>query len=147
MKLKRIIATAFALMSVLVCAAGCGKGSVSVDDIPNYTEYKQNDVNNHKFESYAYSGLSDGMMEQKGLDWYCGHTLITLEQLKEYKACGFDVLMPQSVAIAGTEMLTTVMDLAMQAGLKVIVTDNAIYQGASENPMEVLGKKYATEAA
>lgn len=147
MKLKRIIATAFALMSVLVCAAGCGKGSVSVDDIPNYTEYKQNDVNNHKFESYAYSGLSDGLFEQKGLDWYCGQSLITLEQLKEYKACGFDVLMPQSIGAASADMLKTVMDLAMLAGLKVIVTDNAIYQGASANPMEVNGKVYATEAA
>ncbi len=144
MKLKRIIATAFALVSVLVCAAGC---KPSVEDIPNYTAYKQNDANNHAFESYAYSGLSDGFMEQKGLDWYCGHSLITLEQMKMYKECGFDVLMPQSVAVAGSDTLKTVMDLALQAGLKVIVTDNSIYQGASVNPMEVNGKVYATEEA
>lgn len=146
MKLKRIVTTLLALMSVLVCA-GCGGAGASVEEIPNYTAYRQNDANDHEFETYCYSGLSDGFMEAKGLDWYCGETLITLEKMKEYRECGFTAIMPQSIAVAGTETLNLVLDLALQADLKVVVTDNSIYQGASVNPMEVGGKVYTSEAA
>lgn len=142
MKLKRIVTTFLAAMSVLL-VAGCG----ATADIPKGPNYRESNSNSHSFEAYAYSSVSDGMAEMNGLDWYCGESFITLEQFKYLKECGFTAIMPQSTAVAGTAVLDDVLRLALQAGLKVIITDNRIYQGTSETPMMVYNTLYNSEAA
>lgn len=140
--IKRIGATLLAAMSVLLCA-GCAEKEI---DIPKGPNYEASATNKKEFTFYAYASISDGWTEMKGLDWYCGESFVTLEKFKELKECGFQVAMPQSIAVS-QDAWDYCLELGRQAGIKILITDNAIYQGASTARMTVGGKRYESEEA
>ena len=86
------------------------------------------------FNFYAYGSLEDGNLDGKKYEFEGP----TLESMLELKEAGFDAIMPQSAAAVGEASAgvsapprgaydyRTVLDLAAQAGLKVILTDDAL---------------------
>ena len=141
--IKRIGATLLATLSVLVCG-GCGL--TQEVEIPKGPNYEASATNNKEFTFYAYSSISDGWTEMKGIDWYCGESFITLERFKELKECGFQVAMPQSLAVT-QEAWDYCLELGRQAGIKILITDNTIYQGTTTTPMKFNGTVYDSEEA
>ena len=137
----KIAAIVFAAISVLSCAA-CGASA----EIPKAPNYKRTLSNNKQFVYYAYSGVNGGSTEIKGYDWYTGRSFITLEHFKQYKDNGFDVIMPQSLAVT-KEMWDLCLELGQQADLKVLLNDGRIYQGVSKDPNVVGGKTYTSDKA
>lgn len=125
-----LIAMAFAIS---VSAFGCSAFG-SAKKAPDYAD------NGEKFTFYAYGSVSDGQYIVKGQTYYVGESYITLERLLEYKASGMDVIMPQSTVLPDEDETGAIyknfmnfMDLANQAGLKVIITDNRImYMSAAK---------------
>lgn len=137
--IKRITATLMASLCALACAA-CG----DTGEIPAGPNYDRTIFNNPNFISFAYGSVNNGTTEVKGLDWTTGRNMVTLEKFKEYKECGFDVIMPQSYAVSKAKW-TEVLDLAQQADLKVLITDNRIYQGHSKDEDVINGTTYARD--
>lgn len=127
-------AITFALIFILsvsaLVTAGCGK----IKEGPVYED------NGEKFTFYAYSSVSNGEYIVEGKTYYVGESYITLDRLKEYKDCGLDVIMPQATVLPDEDETSDTyknfmnfMDLANQAGLKVIITDNRImYMSAAK---------------
>ncbi len=81
------------------------------------------------FNFYAYSSLSTGKLD--GVDY--DFSAPTLETMLELKEAGFDVIMPQSAApvgengaARGSYNYKEILDLAQQAGLKVILSDDPL---------------------
>ncbi len=84
---------------------------------------------NKTFNFFAYSSLSNGITN--GNNYAFDEP--TLEDMLELKAAGFDAIMPQSYAAVtsngqtqGIYNYTKILNLAEQAGLKVILTDNVL---------------------
>ncbi len=79
-----------------------------------------------EFNFFAYASLGDGKLD--GVDYNIGEA--TLETMLELKEAGFKAIMPQSYAPVGSDGAIVnydyiqVLDLAHQAGLKVILTDS-----------------------
>ena len=111
---------------------------------PNYKE-------EISFKFYAYSSVGDGTVKQEGdyidmdfdMEPIEGSSLYkpTLESFLELKKAGFYAVMPQSNAVigangaaGGTFDYRAILDLAEQAGLKVILTDNILlYLSSGQN--------------
>ena len=93
--------------------------------VPDYSAY------NHKFECYCYTPPNDGKwIDEGGVVRYSGQDFRTVERYKEYKDCGFDILLMQTAGkFDGTEAweesnAKKVMDKAWEAGIeKIIMTD------------------------
>ena len=82
------------------------------------------------FNFYAYSSLSVGQLN--GCDYDFDEP--TLETLLELKEVGMDAIMPQSLAVVGENGAKsgnfdyrTLLDLAEQAGLKVLLADHILW--------------------
>lgn len=92
--------------------------------VPDYSGY------DHKFECYCYAPPTDGTWVAEGGEIKsAGQDFRTVERYKEYKDCGFDILLMQSAGkYTGEEWETSnakaVADKAFAAGIdKIIMTD------------------------
>ena len=139
MRLKRYIALALTATSLLSLVA-CNQ-QVAEPTAPDYSAY------NHKMSFYCYNPPNDGTWyidktQNPAVKGTAGEDFRTVERYKEYKDCGFDILMMQSSGRYNGEVWETsdtkmVMDRAYQAGLeKIIVTDGRL-QRLSEGCVSV----------
>ena len=125
MKLKRKIATALATVSALCCFSSCSLPFGNEGTAPDYSGY------DNQFLFYCYMPPNDGTWyANDGTPMYAGEDYRNTARYKEYKDCGFDLLMMQhSGKFNGTEaweesITKKVMDQAWAAGIdKIIVTD------------------------
>ena len=101
---------------------------MKVKNAPDYSAYQ------HKFEFYCYTPPNDGMWNEDktktpAVQASAGEDFRTVERYKEYKDCGFDILLMQSAGKYQGEdwdssMAKTVMERAVSAGIeKIIMTD------------------------
>ncbi|MBQ8685726.1 MAG: hypothetical protein IJ514_06125 [Clostridia bacterium] len=137
MKFKKQIALALAATSCLSLVA-CNKQVTPTvtPTAPDYSAYS------HKLSFYCYNPPNDGTWnidktKTPAVRGSAGEDFRTVERYKEYKDCGFDILMMQSSGkYSGQDWETSdtkmVMDRAYEAGIeKIIVTDGRL-QGLSE---------------
>ncbi len=106
----------------------------------------------YSFTQYAYGSVgSSSYVNQEG-ERVETEDFFTLERFQEYKDCGFDVIMPQTAAIASqTEKRDLCLSLAQQVGLKVLLTDNHILYASAQTDKPLVTKDgvagtYATQA-
>ncbi len=116
-----------------------------------YEKYyeKYNDL---KFGLYGYSPPNDGSYTVDGEMRSTGEDYRTVERYKEYKDCGFNILLMQFTArYCGEEWESSdakmVMDKALEAGLKkAIIVDKRIYDLCEiKHGLVGEGKKFAVE--
>ncbi len=79
----------------------------------------------------AYTPPTNGKLEINGIRYYMGEDFRTLERYREYRDCGFDILMQAGETKYSGEPFETselkyMMDLAQQADLKFLVFDQRI---------------------
>lgn len=79
----------------------------------------------------AYTPPTNGKLNISGIKYYMGEDFRTLERYKEYRDCGFDIIMQAGeTKYTGepfeTSELKFMMDLAQQADLKFLVFDQRI---------------------
>ena len=86
------------------------------------------------FNFFAYNSLGDGYLD--GVDYAFDD--ISLETMLEIKEAGFDAIMPQTASQVlnngipnGRFDYLTVLDLAYEAGIKVLLTDHVLLQMSS----------------
>ena len=132
-----------------VCCAVLCVGCQPAEEAPYVAkapDYRKTAKNNAAFTFYSYSSVSNGLETRKDENGNrytveIGPDCITEEKFLEYKACGLEILMPQSVATVGnasayqsggnTPLWKTVLDLAKKTGLKVLLTDNPLMYASS----------------
>ena len=131
-KTKLSIIASILAVCTLMCTA-CGDKSSSAEDpkllqAPDYSKYLS------QFDSYAYSGPTDGTYRIDNVEYDVGTDFRTLERYQEYKAVGLNIYLPQSDLPIDSaynekvweEEIKPRMDAAHQAGLKVILNDQNI---------------------
>lgn len=102
--------------------------------------YAQNDNGAPTFQTtktfnfFAYNSLGDGYLD--GVDYAFDD--VSLDTMLEIKEAGFDAIMPQTASQVLNNGLSngrfnykTVLDLAYQAGIKVLLTDHVLLQMSS----------------
>ena len=139
---KRILTVFLAVLCVFF--AGCA--DTNEVQVPRAPDYRKNSKNDKEFTFYAYSSVSTGKQTRKDENGNrytveLGPDCITLEKFQEYKECGLQILMPQSLAVVGrpsnytdpsvVPLWKTILDLAEQTDLKVILTDNILMYASS----------------
>ena len=123
-KIKKIISGMLA--AIFACAfAACAPAKAG--DAPDYSAYSD------RFSYYAYNPPNSGTWrDMQNHIMYAGEDFRTVARYREYKDCGFDILMLQTSGnyygqaweTCDTKLL---MDRAQEAGIdKVIVTDNRL---------------------
>ena len=122
------------------------KSAAYATDEGGAPQYKTDKV----FNFYAYSSLSNGKLDDNTYE-----VALTLETLKDLKEAGFDAIMPQSAAAVGEASTgkagdprgaydyKTVLDLAQQAGLKVILTDDPLLYLSAGKQYDASGAKWS----
>lgn len=158
--MKKIISSLLSILIVLFCFSflGCEKeGHSTVDDpyFANAPKYEQNDSS---FSRFAYGAPSNGYYFLDGVK-YSGKldengdnvSFQTYEKFKEYKDCGFDIILFRSNdAYNGEDFdssnLKLLLDLSEQVGLKAIIYDSRLHN-LSQTEGGVVGaeKEYATQ--
>ncbi len=129
-KTKLSIIASILAVCTLACTA-CGENSSGDDpkllQAPDYSKYT------HRFDSYGYSGPSDGTYNIDNVEYDIGQDFRTLERYKEYKECGFNIYLAQTDININNEFNEevwakekTYMDAAYEAGLKIILNDQRI---------------------
>jgi hypothetical protein len=116
-----------------------------------YQKYYQENADK-RMEQYAYAPPPDFRFEADGIISPVVQDFRTVERYKEYKECGFDILLAQTSGVYNGEpweisKTKLVLDRAYEAGLKkVIVTDERI-RLLSETFDGLIGegKKFASE--
>lgn len=95
-----------------------GEQNVINVTLPEYEKYEA--------DYFAYGSIGSTTYTIDLEDYSTGNTPLTLERLLEYKEAGFNVLY-SGITYSGEDFATSTMkkgmDLALQAGLKVVVTD------------------------
>ena len=126
-----------ALSALLLLGTACGgttsSSSSSADDpkllqAPDYSQYTD------RFETYAYSGPSNGTWTVDNETYSAGEDFRTTDGgYKDYKDAGFDIYLAQGGISIDTGFSETVwerekqyMDAAYNAGLKIILTDGRL---------------------
>ncbi len=150
MKKYKVSLASITLAAVTLFCSACdlfgGKSSSSSDDpkllqAPDYSKYT------HTFDSYAYSGPSNGQYKIDGEVFDVGQDFRTKERLQEYKDAGFSIWLPQNVGIqingnfneqVWLEQEKPRMDAAHEVGLKVILNDLRL-QGFSKQEGSLIG--------
>ncbi len=128
--MKKIISLLIAAMLAFSVAA-CKEETESGWDpnAPDYSAYTDSFIN------YAYGSVRDDNYQVDGVIYNLGESFITKEKFQEYKDCGFQVIMPQTAATT-LEDMQTVLDLAQEVGLKVLLTDNIVIGWGSQMTAE-----------
>ncbi len=143
MKLKKWI-TFLLLGCFLFSLAGCGGGTGKPE--PDYSDSEAN------MERYGFVGPTNGRYtDANGTNKYTGEDYRTEERLREYKECGFDVLLLQGNDPYNGEdfegsQLKKNLDNSQKVGLKVIAFDLRIHDLSAE-PESLIGEgegKFAT---
>ncbi len=108
---------------------------------PDYSKYT------HTFDSYAYSGPSDGKYRIDGEVFDLGQDFRTKERLQEYKDAGFSIWMPQTtISIQDAfdkeawENEKKYLDIAHEVGLKVILCDRRLQELSTQEGGLIYGK-------
>ncbi|MBQ8685725.1 MAG: hypothetical protein IJ514_06120 [Clostridia bacterium] len=114
---------------------------MKMKNVPDYSAYK------HRFDFYCYTPPNDGtwnvdLTQDPVLRASAGEDFRTVERYKEYKACGFDILLMQSAGkYQGEEwessMAKAVTDRAVEAGIEKIVMTDIRLQRLSEGIVSV----------
>ena len=137
MKKMKLSIVASILAACTLFATACGgnnsSSSSSADDpkllqAPDYSKYT------HTFDSYAYSGPSDGYYRVDKEPFYVGQDFRTKERYEEYAAAGFTIYLPQNTGVKIASDFNeeiwarekVYMDAAYEAGLKIILNDQRI---------------------
>ena len=138
MKLRRIISSILVVFC-LGCVVGCDK-DVTIQPY----EYP---TSNKSFSFYAYNAVRKNTYFDD-MDHNIGESFVTLEKLQEYKDCGFDIMMcPSSYSPGGADHTwETILDLAEQVGLKVLIADTRISAIADSSVSQIgEGATFANE--
>ena len=131
MKKRNISFVSVALSAFMMLSTACGSNtSSSVEDDPKLLQTPDYSRYTNAFESYAYSGPSNGIWRVDGEEYSAGEDFRTVERYTEYKEAGFNIYLAQSDINIGSGFNATVwerekvyMDAAHEAGLKIILTD------------------------
>ena len=138
-KTKISIVASILAICTLACTACGGKNSSSSSSYspendpkllqaPDYSKYT------HRFDSYAYSGPSDGIYRIDKEPFNVGQDFRTLENYQDYAAAGFTIYLPQNVGVKiASDFDEEVwaeekvhMDAAYEAGLKIVLNDQRL---------------------
>lgn len=135
MKKTKLSIVAGVLAACTLFATACGDTSSStVEDDPKLLQAPDYSKYTHRFDSYAYSGPSDGYYKVDKEPFYVGEDFRTKERYEEYAAAGFTIYLPQNngVKIASdfNEEIwaeeKVYMDRAYEAGLKIVLNDQRL---------------------
>ena len=131
MKTKTKSFISLVLSAFLWMGTACGgKNSSSTEEDPKLLQAPDYSKYTNRFETYAYSGPSNGTWRVDNEVYSSGEDFRTVERYKEYKDAGFDIYLAQNGVKLESEMTATMwerevvyMDRAYEAGLKIILTD------------------------
>ena len=152
MKKIKCFALAFATLCASMTFTACGGngGTLTKDDIPNYSAYSD------RFEFFGYHSAHDGYYYIDDAKYYVGESFLTTEQYQMYKDSGMTMFYPQSILKVdkkndrqkGWEKLKAEIDKLVAIGMDrtIIYDEDLSWLGLKPGGLVGEGKTYETEA-